>query len=71
MSSPEDKSRHSKRLKRKVKEKVRSNIAKDLITSGKYKQRIVVDKKGQRHDLKKMSHYDLVRAIQESDEYEN
>lgn len=67
MGSPEDRIKHSRRLKRKKKEKVRSVIAKELITSGKYKQKIVPGKKGRTYDLNKMSHYDLVQAIQEED----
>lgn len=69
MGSPEEKRRHSARLKRKKQERVRSQIAKELLVSGKYKPRIVKDKKGNRHDLKKMSHADLVKAIQETEDY--
>ena len=85
MGSPDDKKRHSKRLKQKRKassrkaalrdgvskkrERVRSEIAKDLIVSGKYKQRIVKDKRGKKYDLNKMNHYDLVQAIQEIEDY--
>lgn len=68
MGNPEDKKKHSRRISRKKKERVRSVIAKELITSGKFKQRIVKDKKGREHDLGKMSHYDLVRTLQELDE---
>lgn len=70
MSSIEDREKHRKRLKRKRKEKVASAIAKELRVSGKYKQRIVEDKRGGRHDLNKMTHKDLVDAIQELDEGE-
>lgn len=67
MGSPEEKQKRSKRLRRKKQERVRSVIAKELITSGKYKQRIVVDKRGKEHDLATMTHRDLVQAIQEED----
>jgi hypothetical protein len=69
MGSPEEKAKHSKRLRKKRQEKVRSNIAKDLLVSGKYKQRIVKDKRGKKYDLRKMSHHDLVKAIQEIEDY--
>lgn len=65
MGSPEEKALHSKRIRNKKKERVRSVIAKELITSGKFKQRIVKDKRGKKYDLKTMSHKDLVDAIQE------
>jgi hypothetical protein len=65
MGSPEEKILHSKRLRQKKKARVRSVIAKELLVSGKYKQRIVQDKRGKKHDLDKMSHLDLVKAIQE------
>lgn len=65
MSSPEDKVRHSRRIRRKKVERVRSVIAKELIVSGKFKQRIVKDKRGNKHDLDKMTHKDLIDAIQE------
>lgn len=61
MSSPEDKVRHSKRLRRKKVEKVRSVIAKELIVSGRYKQRVIKDKRGKGV----VSFRDLVEAIQE------
>lgn len=61
----EDKLKHSKRIRDKKKERTRSVIAKELITSGKFKQRIVKDKRGKKHDLKVMTHKDLVDAIQE------
>lgn len=67
MGSPEDKLKHSRRIKTKKREKVRSVIAKELITSGKFKQRIVQDKRGRKHDLDKMTHFDLIQAIQEDD----
>ena len=68
MASMEDRVKHSRRLKRKVKEKaerVRSPIAKELIVSGKYNQRVVKDKRGKNHDLNKMSFRDLIEEIQE------
>ena len=65
MGTPEEKVKHSKRIRKKKTEKVRSVIAKELLTSGKYKQRIVKDKRGKKHDLNKMTHLDLVEAIQE------
>jgi len=67
MGSPEDKQKHSRRLKRKKQERVRSVIAKELITSGKYKQRIIKDKRGRKINLATLTHYDLVQAIQEED----
>lgn len=67
MGSPEEKAKHSRRIKRKKTERVRSVIAKELITSGKYKQRIVKDKRGRKIDLAKLTHYDLVQAIQDED----
>lgn len=67
MGSPEDKAKHSRRIKRKKTERVRSVIAKELITSGKYKQRIVKDKRGRKIDLAKLTHYDLVQAIQDEE----
>ena len=65
MGSQEDKVKHSSRIRKKKTEKVRSIIAKELIVSGKFKQRIVKDKRGKKHDLNKMTHLDLVEAIQE------
>lgn len=65
MGSPEEKMVHSKRIKNKKKERTRSIIAKELIVSGKYKQRIVKDKRGKKIDLSKLSHADLVKAINE------
>lgn len=67
MGSFEDKVKHSKRLKRKKKERVRSVIAKELLVSGKYQQRIVTDKRGKEHDLEKLSNADLIRLIQEDE----
>ena len=67
MGSPVDKMKHSRRRKNKVKERVRSNIARDLITSGKYHQRIVLDKHGKEHDLNKLSNKDLIELIQEDE----
>jgi len=63
----EDKIRHSKRLKRKKKERVRSVIAKELIVSGKYQQRIVRDKRGREHDLEGLTHAQLIKLIQEDE----
>lgn len=68
MSSLEEKMKHQKRIRQKRKAKTRSQIAKDLLTSGKYKQQVVKDKRGKEHDLKKMSHADLVRLIQEDND---
>lgn len=65
MSSPEDKMKHSKRIKSKKRARVRSVIAKELIVSGKFNQRIVQDKRGKKHNLDKMKFSDLVEAIQE------
>jgi hypothetical protein len=52
--------------KYKKRRRIQSNIAKDL-HSPKYHQRIVKDKRGKLHDLDKMTHMDLVEAIQEED----
>lgn len=65
MGSMEDKLKHSKRIRRKKIERTRSVIAKELLVSGKYKQRIVRDKRGKKHDLEKMKFIDLIEAIQE------
>lgn len=59
--------KHSRRRKGKQKERVRSVIAKELITSGKFKPRVVKDKRGKEHDLSKMSTLDLVKLIQEDE----
>lgn len=59
--------KHSKRIKQKKTARVRSVIAKELLVSDKYKQRIVRDKKGKKHDLGSMTHADLVKAIQDED----
>lgn len=67
MTSPEEKARHRKRLRRKNKARVRSNIAKELIVSKKYQQRVVQDKRGNKHDLDKMTFRDLVEAIEDND----
>jgi hypothetical protein len=56
MGNPEDK------VKKRY--RIRSHIAKDLLTP-KYHQRVVKDKRGRRHDLNKMDHKELVRLIQE------
>lgn len=68
MGNPEDKIKHSRRIKQKKKARVRSVIAKELIVSGKYKQRIV-KAKGKEYDLNSMTHADLVRAIQDTEDY--
>ncbi len=57
MASPEEKSR--KRLR------IRSHIAKDL-GSPKYRKRVVKDKKKE-IDVRKLSHADLVKLIQEKE----
>jgi len=67
MGSPEDKAKHQKRIR------IKSKIAKDL-GSNKYRQRIVEDKKGREHDLRGLSHRELVELIQdlhEEDSYSN
>lgn len=48
-------------------ERVRSHIAKDLLTA-KFRSQVVPDKK-KKQDVTKMSHRDLVIAIQEEDEF--
>lgn len=64
MSTPEEKLKHSQRIRRKKKAKVRSSIAKELLMNHRYRQRIVVDKRGNKHDLRKMDHLAFVEAIQ-------
>ncbi len=64
MASPADKAKHSKRIRRKTKEKIASPIAKVLRTR-KYKMRVIQDKRGNKHDLDKMTHLDLVQAIED------
>jgi hypothetical protein len=67
MGSPEDKQKHSRRLKQKKRDKVkrvRSVIAKELITSGRYKQKIIKDRRGK----EVVTFHDLVESIQEDDE---
>lgn len=71
MSTPDEKNRHSKRLRRKKQERVRSVIAKELIVSGKYNQKIVPGKNGTKYDLNKLSFRDLVEAIQEDEDNNN
>jgi len=61
--------KHSKRIRRKKQERIRSQIAKELIVSGKYKQRIVKDRRGKEHDLNKMDHYSLVKVLQEIEDH--
>lgn len=65
MGTPEEKVKHSKRIRKKKVERTRSVIAKELLVSGKDKQRIVKDKRGKKHDLASMKFIDLVEAIQE------
>lgn len=69
MASPEDKARHARHRKAKLKarERQRSVIAKELITSGKYKPRIVRDKRGREHDLNKLTNYELIQLINEDE----
>lgn len=69
MSNQEDKAKHSRRIKKKVEAKkkrarVRSVIAKKLITDPQYHQRIVLDKRGKERNLD-MSHLEFIQAIQE------
>ena len=67
MSSPEDREKHRKRIRRKVREKkfkVKSPIAKSL-ESSEFAQKIILDKRGRRHNLEEMKFRDLVEAIQE------
>lgn len=66
MGNPDDKKKHSRRRRNLQKERVRSNIAKDLLTP-KYSQRIVQDKRGREHDLHKLSNLDLIKLINEED----
>lgn len=60
--------RHSRRIKSKQKERVRSVIAKELIVSGKYKAKVITDKRGKEHDLEKLDHAHLVKLIQDLDD---
>lgn len=65
MSSPEQKMKKRKRLQNNKRHyKPRSPQAKDLATP-KYHQRVIQDKRGKDVDLEKLSHADLVRAIQD------
>lgn len=64
MGSPEEKAKYSRRLKRKKQERTRSVIAKELITSGRYKQRVIKDKRGK----EVVTFHDLVQSIQEDEE---
>ena len=65
MSSPEERMKHKNRLKRKAKEKVLKASTKDL--KKRKKMRVITDRHGNEYDLEKMSHRDLVKAIQELD----
>lgn len=65
MGNMEEKLKHSKRIQAKKRARVRSVIAKELIVSGKYKQRVIQDKRGKKIDLETYTHADLVRDIQE------
>lgn len=65
MSNPEERMKHSKRIQKKRVAKARSVIAKELIVNNRYKQKIVPGKKGKLHNLDKMTHADLVKAISE------
>lgn len=60
MSSQEDKVKHSKRIRKKKIAKVRSVIAKELITNKRYKQKVIKSKDGKEIN----SFRDLVEAIQ-------
>ena len=60
--------RHSRRIKSKQKERVRSVIAKELVTSGKFKQKIVKDKRNRDVNLDTFTFRDLVDAINEGEE---
>lgn len=67
MASPEDRERHRKRLKRKVKDrklKISSPVAKSF-EDPKFRNRVVLDKKGRKHNLDSLSYRDLIEAIQE------
>jgi len=67
MSSPEDRSKHSRRLKKKVQVRRRSQEGKEL-SSKKYRQRVVLDKRGREHDLGRITFRQLIEAIQEDNE---
>lgn len=67
MSSPEERQRHSRRIKRKTKERISSKIAKELLVSKKYRQRIVEDKRGKEHDLATLNHRQLIELIQDDE----
>jgi hypothetical protein len=61
----EERIKHSKRIRRKKTERVRSVIAKELVTNPRYRQKIIKDKRGKEHDLDKLSHAQLIKLIQE------
>jgi hypothetical protein len=63
MPSQEEKARRRVHRNKKKQDRVRSQIAKDLITSRAYKQQIVEDKK----KLQNLSHKELTELIQETD----
>lgn len=60
MSTPEDRTRHKTRIRRKQREKKREVEIKDLKKDNK-----VIDKHGKVHDLSRMNFRALVEAIQE------
>lgn len=53
--------KHSKRIRKKKTEKVRSVIAKELVTNRRYRQKILKNKDGKEIN----SFLDLIEAIQE------
>lgn len=59
MGSIEEKAKRRKRLK------LRSKIAKDLVTNPRYKKRVVTTKKG-KIDLANLSHAQLIKLIEET-----
>lgn len=63
MSSPEERVRHSRRIKKKKIERVRSIVAKELVTNKRYRQQVVRDKRGR----EVVTFHDLVKAIQEDE----
>jgi len=67
MGSMEERIKHSRRIKRKKKERLRSVIAKELVTNPRYGQRVIRDKRGKEHDLEGLTHAQLIKLIQEDE----
>lgn len=61
MSSPEEKERKRKRMK------IRSKIAKDLVTNPRYRKKVEPNRK-KKVEVKDLTHADLVKLINEKEE---